>query len=158
MNISDQRNNVEKDYENDFDDDDDADDRAKRAQLAANAALRRQSNIPTSAKTTTDVIPAHKFSPSPSFHLFQNDPSETPREDDDLRKLRTRLEQYDSFSKNSSISSGIVFSSFFRSANEERLQILEDNEKHLTKLKKDLRSEKEREEQILREKMREDLK
>ena len=156
MNISDQRNNVEKDYENDFDDDE-ADDRTKRAHLAANAALRRQSNVPISTKTTTIVISSHHFSPSPSFHFLQSETSETPREEDDLRKLRTRLEQYDSFSKNSSISSGIFFSPSFRSTNEERLQILEDYDKYLAKLKKDLRSEKEREEQTLREKMREDL-
>jgi len=46
---------------------------------------------------------------------------------------------------------------FLRSADEERLQILEDNQKYLEKLRKNLRVEKEKEEQILRDKMKADL-
>lgn len=60
LNISDQRNSLEQDYENDFDDDE-ADDRKKRADRAANAALRRQSNVPPPVKTPTNVIFSKKF-------------------------------------------------------------------------------------------------
>jgi hypothetical protein len=45
----------------------------------------------------------------------------------------------------------------FRSANEERLQILEDNQKYLERLKQNLRLEKEKEEKLLRDKMKTDL-
>jgi len=46
---------------------------------------------------------------------------------------------------------------FLRSANEEKLQMLDDNQKYIEKLKKDLRLEKEKEEQTLRNKMKTDL-
>ncbi len=52
---------------------------------------------------------------------------------------------------------GFLLFLFLRSADEERLQILEDNEKYIEKLRKNLRSEKEKEEQILRDKMKADL-
>jgi hypothetical protein len=49
------------------------------------------------------------------------------------------------------------FYSLFRSANEEKLQIIEDHEKYLEKLRKDLHIEKEKEEKKLRDKMKADL-
>ncbi|CAF4244392.1 unnamed protein product, partial [Adineta steineri] len=60
----------------------------------------------------------------------------TPREDIELTKLRKRLEQ---------------------SANEEKLQLLEDNRIYIEKLKTELQSAKEQEERTLRDKMKSDL-
>ncbi|CAF2999068.1 unnamed protein product [Rotaria socialis] len=60
----------------------------------------------------------------------------TPREEYDLTQLRSRLEQ---------------------SANEEKLQILEDNRIYIERLNKELKLAKEKEEQMLRDKMKADL-
>ncbi|CAF0778356.1 unnamed protein product [Adineta steineri] len=109
------------DYQNDFDDDDEDNERKRRADLAAEAALRRQSN---------GTI--HK----PEATLTNEDTFITPREEVDLTKLRMRLEQ---------------------STNEEKLQILEENDKYLERLRNELRSDKEKQERTLRDKMKADL-
>lgn len=68
--------------------------------------------------------------------LTSDDTLNTPREEADLTKFRERLEQ---------------------STNEERLQMLEDNNNYLEKLRKELRLEKEKEEKSLRDKLKNDL-
>ncbi|CAF3322324.1 unnamed protein product [Rotaria sp. Silwood1] len=95
--------------------------RKKRAELAANAAVRRLSNGNLNKSGT---------------HLTNDDTLITPREEYDLTKLRARLEE---------------------SANEEKLQILEDNRNYIEKVKKELNLAKEKDEQALRDKMKADL-
>ncbi|CAF4681429.1 unnamed protein product [Rotaria sp. Silwood1] len=95
--------------------------RKKRAELAANAAVRRLSNGNLNKSGT---------------HLTNDDTLITPREEYDLTKLRARLEE---------------------SANEEKLQILEDNQKYIEKVKEELNLAKEKDEQALRDKMKADL-
>ncbi|CAF3553130.1 unnamed protein product [Rotaria sordida] len=102
-------------------DDEDENDRKKRAELAANAAVRRLSSTNINKSET---------------YLTNEDTLITPREDYDLTKLRGRLEA---------------------SANEEKLQILEDNRNNIEKVKKELNLAKQKEEQTLRDKMKADL-
>ncbi|CAF0802679.1 unnamed protein product [Adineta steineri] len=106
--------------------------RVKFANLAAQAAERRLS----ANKLTNDV----KFDLLDNNHicfLFTQEPILiTPREDIELTKLRKRLEQ---------------------SANEEKLQLLEDNRIYIEKLKTELQLTKEQEERTLRDKMKSDL-
>ena len=99
MNTLDRKINTKKDYDDDFEDEHDEpekNERKERAALLAQAALRRSTNVNKSATTLTNVISQPSFFPSIVFIPFfflQNDTIETPREDEDLRKLRTRLEQ-----------------------------------------------------------------
>ncbi|CAF2331498.1 unnamed protein product [Rotaria sp. Silwood2] len=102
-------------------DDDKENNRKKRAELLADAAVRRLSNASM-----------NKSGP----HLTNEDTLITPREEHDLTQLRARLEE---------------------SANEEKLQILEDNRNYIEKVKKELNLAKQKEEQTLRDKMKTDL-
>ncbi|CAF5190494.1 unnamed protein product, partial [Rotaria magnacalcarata] len=95
--------------------------RKNRAEIVAEGALRHPSTTNVNKHVT---------------NLTNDDTLVTPREEYDLTKLRSRLEQ---------------------SANEEKLQILEDNRIYIEKLSKELKLAKEKEEQILRDKMKADL-
>ena len=103
--------------------------RVKLATLAAEAAERRLSLSKPSSNVKLNLL---QF----SSHLFLIQEN-IPNEQVEISTLRTRLE---------------------RSANEEKLELLEENRLSMEKFKVRLTSEKEREERALRDQMKADLK